>query len=85
MAIDKAMAGGDVMKMQKIQSDINRIVELLASCQGNLYAALKGVLRLQGLDIGTVRAPLADLEDCDLGKVEEAHAMIRSAKDVYCS
>ncbi|MDL2324190.1 dihydrodipicolinate synthase family protein [Ruminococcaceae bacterium OttesenSCG-928-A16] len=83
MAIDQAMSEGNVAKMKKIQSSINRIVELLVGCKGNLYAALKGVLRLQGVEVGTVRAPLADLDSSDFANVEKAHEMICLAKDVY--
>lgn len=85
LAIDKAMAAGDLATMRNIQSDINRIIEIMVSSKANLYAVLKGVLRLQGLEVGGVRSPLAGLTQQDAAIVTEAYERIECAKERYCA
>ena len=45
----------------RLQMRINELIVLLCSCHGNMYAVIKAVLRARGLEVGTARAPLAQL------------------------
>ena len=46
-----------------------------------MYAVIKAILKMnEGLELGGVRKPLADLIDSDRQIVEEAAQMIRDAK-----
>ena len=50
-----------------------------------MYAVIKEILRLQGgPDVGSVRAPLLELESGDQEAVAQAHKMIQSAIQKYC-
>ena len=49
-----------------------------------MYGVIKAVLKInENLELGGVRKPLAALTDDDMAIVEEAAAMIRSAKETY--
>ena len=49
-----------------------------------MYAVIKAILKLnEGFDIGSVRAPLAELTTEDMKIVEEAAQMIKDAKAKY--
>ena len=57
---------------------------LMCSAQGNLYAVLKGILRVNDkLDVGGVRAPLMNLVPEDLPIVEEAARRIKELELKY--
>ncbi len=56
----------------------------MCSAHGNMYAVIKAILKLnEGLELGSVRAPLAELTEDDQKIVEEAAEMIRAAKARY--
>ena len=75
---------GDVFSAQPIQDDVNKIIFKMCEAKGNLYAVIKEVLRINGgPDIGSVRAPLAELQEGDKAIAEEAAAMIRTAYEKY--
>lgn len=80
LAMYKLLQKGDIKTAQSIQYKVNEIIEVLVSGYGNMYAVIKGVLRLQGIDIGSVRAPLAQLSSEDTVLVEKAYELIESAK-----
>ncbi len=68
-----------------IQNDCCRIIYKLCSGHGNMYAMIKQTLRLhEGVDCGSVRAPLAELNEADLAIAQECAAMIREAIQKYC-
>ena len=70
---------------QPIQHEVNAIIAEACSCHGNMYAVLKKVLALnEGVDIGSVRAPLAPLADSDLPQVEATAARIAAAIRRFC-
>ena len=53
-------------------------------CHGNMYAVIKEILRInENLDLGSVRAPLAELIEEDMPIVREAAEMIRAAREKY--
>ena len=68
----------------KLQYTINSIIYKLCAAHGNMYGVIKAVLKInENLELGGVRKPLAALTDDDMAIVEEAAAMIRSAKETY--
>lgn len=80
----KSLLSGNLDKAKKIQNDICRIIYFMCSTYGNLYATMKGVLKLQGVDIGTVRAPLARSSEADQAVIQEAADKIAKAIATYC-
>ena len=57
----------------------------MCSTHGNMYAVIKEIIRIQGgPDVGSVRAPLAELAESDKGIVQECADMIADAVKKYC-
>ena len=76
---------GKMEEARVIQNDICRIIYKLCSAHGNMYAVIKEVIRIQGgPDIGSVRAPLAELAEADFAVCKEAAEMIQTAISEYC-
>ena len=76
---------GDLQTARAIQNECCRIIYKMCSCHGNMYAVIKEILRRTGgPDIGSVRAPLAELVESDLPKVMACVAMIQAAVAKYC-
>jgi len=64
----------------KVQFAANAIIEKMCSCQGNLYAVMKEIIRIkEGLELGGVRPPLPCLVESDYPIVQEAAEMIDQA------
>lgn len=79
------MAENKVKEAAEIQNECCRIIYAMCSCHGNLYAVMKEIIKKQyGLDMGGVRAPLANLIDADMEKVEACSEMIKAAIAKYC-
>lgn len=74
---------GDIVKAKQIQTDINNIIIALCSLNGSMYSAIKEVLRLNGMNIGSVRKPLQPIVGEDLNKIEEIQTMINTAIEKY--
>lgn len=65
-------------KAQKLQAEVNEIIAQMCSCHGNMYAVAKEILRInENLNIGSVRAPLAELIPEDLPKVQACAEYIK--------
>ena len=76
---------GDMDTARAIQNDCCRIIYKLCSGHGNMYGMIKECLRrINNIDCGSVRAPLAELIESDYPIVEECVEMIRAAKAKYC-
>ena len=76
---------GDIPAAAAIQHEVNGIIEDLCSCRGNMYAVNKAVLGInEGLELGSVRAPLTPLADEDMPKVEAVAGRIRKAIAKFC-
>lgn len=76
---------GKMEEARIIQNEICRIIYKLCTTHGNMYATIKEVIRIQGgPDIGSVRAPLAELTESDKAVCKEAAAMISEAIKNYC-
>ncbi len=65
-------------KAKALQVEVNEIIAQMCSCHGNMYAVAKEILRLnENLNIGSVRAPLAELIPEDLPKVQACAEYIK--------
>lgn len=75
-----ATAKKDLDKAKEIQYDCNRIIGKLTSGKGNMYGMIKAVIKKrEGIDLGSVRAPLFELTTEDAKIVDEAAKMIDEA------
>lgn len=79
LRMEDLIRSGRAQDALPIQMDINRIIEGLCACQGNLYAAIKEILRHRGVDVGSVRAPLTPLACGDAEQVVRCEQMISDA------
>lgn len=85
LEIFRCFQAGELTKGREVQNECCRIIYKMCSAQGNMYAVIKEVLRLQGgPDIGGVRAPLLELEEGDRDIAVQVHGMIRAAIEQYC-
>ena len=85
LKIYELIGRGEIAAAREIQDTCCHIIYKMCSCRGNMYAAIKGILRLNaGLDIGSVRKPLAALVPEDEAIVREAAADINAAIAKYC-
>ena len=81
LAIYKAFHAGDMQRAQGIQGDVLQIIFALCACKGSMYACIKEILkRKHGIDIGSVRAPMAGLFAEDEEKVVYAMNLINTAE-----
>ncbi len=85
LEIFRCFKAGEMEKGREVQNECCRIIYKMCSTQGNMYAVIKEILRLQGgPDIGGVRAPLLALEPGDQAIIVQAHEMIQAAIAKYC-
>ena len=84
LRIMELMRKGKVKDAREIQYTANSIIDAMCSCHGNLYAVMKEILRIrEGLDIGGVRKPLANLVSEGMDQVRACAAMIDEAVAKY--
>lgn len=84
LKMDELVRAGKLEAAMPIQYAANSIIYKMCSAHGNMYAVIKAILKLnEGFDIGSVRAPLAELTTEDMKIVEEAAQMIKDAKAKY--
>ncbi len=79
LAMDKAFVEGRMEDARTLQYQANEIISALCSCRANMYAVIKEILRMDGMDIGGVRAPLVNVTEEDLPKIQRCRAMIQEA------
>ena len=85
LKMDELVRAGKYEEAAPIQHEVNAIISELCACKGNMYAVIKGVLKInEGLELGSVRKPLTGLQDGDWPKVEAAAKHIREAIAIYC-
>ena len=73
-----------ILEAQKLLDECRKVVYKLCSAQGNMYAVIKGVLRInEGINIGGVREPLYNLVPEDDAIVKECAARIKELKAQY--
>ena len=81
LKMDELVKAGDMEQAREIQYAVDAIIYKMCSGHGNMYAVIKAILKInEGLELGGVRRPLADLVESDNTVVEEAAKMIRDAK-----
>ena len=84
LKMNEHLVNGNLDEACNMQYDINAIIYKMVSGHGNMYAVIKAILREnEDLDIGSVRKPLAELNDEDEKIVKEASQMIRDARAKY--
>ncbi len=80
LKMDELIKKGEIEKAREIQYAANAVIYKMCSAHGNLYAVIKAILKInEGLELGGVRKPLANLNDADMAIVEESAKMIRDA------
>ena len=79
LAADAALKAGNIARAKEIQYKIDRIIYAMCSCHGNLYAVVKEILKMNGLNIGGVRKPLASIIPEDMSQIEKCREMISTA------
>ena len=84
LKMDELVKENKLDEAREIQYAANEVIYKMCSCHGNMYAVIKEILRInESLDLGSVRAPLAELIEEDMPIVREAAAMICEAKTKY--
>lgn len=84
LKMDELVKENRLDEAREIQYAANEVIYKMCSCHGNMYAVIKEILRInENLDLGSVRAPLAELIEEDMPIVREAAAMICEAKAKY--
>ena len=85
LAIFRLFHEGKLEQGREIQNECCRIIYKMCSAQGNMYAVIKEIIRLQGgPDVGGVRAPLLNLMESDRAVTAQAAQMIADAIAKYC-
>ncbi len=84
LAIEKELMGGNLKKAQEIQNEVCNIIYHMCSGKANLYAIMKEILKLNGLDIGSVRLPLTPLQEGDELIAQQAKMKIENAIAQFC-
>lgn len=84
LKMDELVKENRLDEAREVQYAANEVIYKMCSCHGNMYAVIKEILRInENLDLGSVRAPLAELIEKDMPIVREAAAMICEAKAKY--
>lgn len=85
LKIFELFSQGKTEEAREIQNTACRIIYKMCSTHGNMYAAIKEIIRLQGgPDVGGVKAPLADLTEEDREICKEIADMIAETIRKYC-
>ena len=79
LAADQALKAGNIQRAKEIQYKIDRIIYAMCSCHGNLYAVMKEILKMNGINVGGVRKPLASIIPEDMPQIEKCREMIQTA------
>lgn len=63
-------------KAMEIQSFVSNIIMEMLDMEGHLFAVLKGIMKLRGLDMGGVRSPLPNLTEKDEKNIKDINQRI---------
>lgn len=78
LAIRRLVQKGKIEEATKVQYEADRIIYTMCGCRGNLYAVMKEILKInEGLELGGVRAPLAQIEESDKEQINNCAKMIQ--------
>ncbi|MBY9078626.1 dihydrodipicolinate synthase family protein [Paenibacillus sp. HN-1] len=75
---------GRLEEAGQLQSDINDIIIALCSLNGAMYAGIKDILKLRGVNIGGVRAPFQQVTAEDAAPIRDIMQLIDKAIARYC-
>ncbi|WP_026907180.1 dihydrodipicolinate synthase family protein [Paucisalibacillus globulus] len=81
---EEFVTSGQFANARAIQRDINDIIIALTSLKGNMYSVIKEVLKLKGIELGGVRAPLEAVHEEEYTQIEQISVMIDKAIETYC-
>lgn len=85
LTMDGLVEQGKMKRACDMQYAVDAIIYKMCEAKGNLYAVMKEIIRRrEGLELGGVRAPLANLFPQDEAVVECARKMIDDAVGKYC-
>jgi N-acetylneuraminate lyase len=85
LKIFELVRNNEIALAREIQDECCHVIYQMCSCKGNMYAVIKGILRENGgPDIGSVRAPLYELQPEDGEIVRACAARIRELIAKYC-
>ncbi len=85
LKIFELVRNNEIARAREIQDECCHVIYQMCSCRGNMYAVIKGILRENGgPDIGSVRAPLYELQPEDGETVRACAARIRELIAKYC-
>lgn len=85
LKIYELVRNNEIARAREIQDECCHVIYQMCSCKGNLYAVIKGILRENGgPDIGSVRAPLYELQPEDRETVRACAARIRELIEKFC-
>lgn len=79
LAIDAAIKNNRNEEALRIQNLANEIITEMCSCHGNLYGVMKEILKLNCMEIGSVREPLTAVTKEDMPQIEKCRLMIEKA------
>lgn len=80
LKMDELIRANNLSDALTIQNKANAIIFKMCEAKGNLYAVQKEILRrMYGLELGSVRLPLASLAPADEAVVVQAQSMIEAA------
>ena len=80
LKMDELIRANNLSDALTIQNKANAIIFKMCEAKGNLYAVQKEILRrMYGLELGSVRLPLALLAPADEAVVAQAQSMIEAA------
>lgn len=79
LAMESAIKEGRNSDAANIQFTVNKIICEICSCHGNLYAVIKEILRMRGMDLGSVREPLPSIISEDIPRIIKCKEMIDEA------
>lgn len=71
LAIERCYREGDIERAQQFQTKVNEVITKLL--QLPIHSALKEILKLRGVDCGSVRAPLEEVTEEQLPAVQEIY------------
>ena len=85
LKMEQLIREGKFEEACRVQYDVNEIIYSLCACHGNLYAVMKKVMeKREGLKLGGVRAPLADVSESDSAQIDKCAGMISAAIARHC-
>ena len=85
LKMDEWIRKGNFAEARPIQAAVNDIIAALCGCRGSMYAVIKKVIELrEGVALGSVRPPMAEIVEADLPQIRRCAEMIDAAIARFC-